>query len=84
MQSSEDRPGHESNGAGSFEPRVRREYSWPTDRFSGTARTAPRGPHSRIGDYDTHRRLQEARNRARHSTEDMIRRELGPEWARQD
>lgn len=84
MQSSEDRPASDRTEAGSFEPRVRREYAWPTDRFAGTARTAPRGPHSRIGDDDTHRRLQEARNRARHSTEDMIRRELGPEWARQD
>jgi hypothetical protein len=50
-------------------------------RFIGKARSAPRGSESRIGDDETHRRLQEARNRARHSTEDMVRRELGPEWA---
>jgi hypothetical protein len=52
-----------------------------TLRYAGTARTAPRGSDSRIGDDDTHRRLQEARNRARHSIEDIVRRELGPEWA---
>jgi hypothetical protein len=51
-----------------------------TTHFTGNARSAPKGPHSRIGDDETHRRLQEARNRARHSTEDLIRRELGPEW----
>jgi hypothetical protein len=50
------------------------------DRFAGNPRTAPLGADSRIGDDATHRRLQEARNRARHSTEDMVRRELGPEW----
>jgi hypothetical protein len=52
-----------------------------TSRLAGNARTAPRGSDSRIGDDDTHRRLQAARNRARHSIEDLIRRELGPEWA---
>jgi hypothetical protein len=77
---SEDRPVSEWNGAGRPGPRMRRDASRLTDRFTGSARTAPRGPHSTIGDDDTHRRLQEARNRARHSTEDMIRRELGPEW----
>jgi hypothetical protein len=50
-------------------------------RFATTIRTAPRGSESRIGDDATHRRLQEARNRARHSTESIVRRELGPEWA---
>jgi hypothetical protein len=79
---SEDRPASESNGAGRPEPRMQRAASRLTDRFTGTARTAPRGPHSRIGDDETHRRLQDARNRARHSTEDMIRRVLGPEWVR--
>ncbi|CAN5758266.1 hypothetical protein BH23GEM10_BH23GEM10_13120 [soil metagenome] len=84
MQSSEDRPGNEWNGAVPFTPQMRRAASRHTDRFPGTARTAPRGPFSSIGDDETHRRLQEARNRARHSTEDMIRMELRPEWARLD
>lgn len=48
--------------------------------FAGNARTAPRGSESRIGDDETHRRLQAARNRASHSIEHVIRRELGPEW----
>lgn len=52
--------------------------------FVGNARSAPKGAESRIGDDETHRRLLEARRRARHSTEDMIRRELGPEWVRED
>jgi hypothetical protein len=49
-------------------------------RMSGNARTAPKGSESRIGDDETHRRLQAARNRARHSIEALVRRELGPEW----
>jgi hypothetical protein len=49
-------------------------------RLPGTARTAPRGSESRIGDDETHRRLQAARNRASHSIETIVRRELGPEW----
>lgn len=80
MQSSEDRPVNERDEA-DVRLRVRPQASRVTDRFSGTARTAPRGADSRIGDDETHRRLQEARNRARHSTEALIRRELGPEWA---
>ena len=78
MQPSEDRPVSDREAVGPV--RVRRAASIQVDRFSGTARTAPRGADSRIGDDETHRRLQEARNRARHSTEDMVRRELGPEW----
>lgn len=79
MQSSEDRPVNQRDEA---DVRVRvRPASSLADRFPGTARTAPRGADSRIGDDETHRRLQEARNRARHSTEALIRRELGPEWA---
>jgi len=79
MQSSDDRPVNERDEADvrlSVMPGVAKR----TDRFAGTARTAPRGPESRIGDDETHRRLQEARNRATHSTELLIRRELGPEW----
>lgn len=83
MQSSDDRPLNERDEADArirvFPGSVR-----GTDRFpvtARTARTAPRGPYSRIGDDETHRRLQEARNRARHSTEALIRKELGPEWA---
>jgi hypothetical protein len=52
-----------------------------TNRFAGNARTAPRGPDSRIGDDETHRRLQAARNKASHSIEHIVRKELGPEWA---
>jgi hypothetical protein len=52
-----------------------------TSRFAGSARTAPRGSDSRIGDDETHRRLQAARNQASHSIEYLIRKELGPEWA---
>jgi hypothetical protein len=51
-------------------------------RFIFRTRTAPRGSDSRIGDDETHRRLQEARNRARHDVEAIVRRELGPEWVR--
>ena len=80
MQSSDDRPVNERDEADA-RFRVLPRISRMTDRFSGTARTAPRGPYSRIGDDETHRRLQEARNRARHSTEALIRKELGPEWA---
>ena len=77
MQLSEDRPVAEPEAIGPV--RIRTGSSVP-DRFTGNPRTAPRGADSRIGDDETHRRLQEARNRARHSTEDMVRRELGPEW----
>jgi hypothetical protein len=80
MQSSDDRPVNareEADARFRVTPRTARL----TDRFPMTARTAPRGPYSRIGDDETHRRLQEARNRARHSTESLIRRELGPEWS---
>lgn len=80
MQSSDDQPVNELQGA-DVGLRTRLRAARGTDRFPGTARTAPRGPESRIGDDETHRRLQEARNRARHSTEALIRRELGPEWA---
>ena len=73
MQLSEDRPVKDNEAIAS-----RRRAT--VDRFAGNARTAPLGADSRIGDDETHRRLQEARNRARHSTEDMVRRELGPEW----
>jgi hypothetical protein len=59
-------------------PGARRNFSL----YTGTARTAPRGSESRIGDDDTHRRLQAARNRARHSIETIVRRELGPEWVK--
>ena len=79
MQNSEDRPVNERDEA-DVRLRVRPGAIRGTDRFAGTARTAPRGADSRIGDDETHRRLQEARNRAKHSTESMIRRELGPEW----
>jgi hypothetical protein len=53
-----------------------------TSIIAGNARTAPRGSDSRIGDDETHRRLQAARNRANHSIEALVRRELGPEWAK--
>jgi hypothetical protein len=81
MQSSEDRPVADQGVAAHADGIIRRIPSRITHRYTGTARTAPKGTDSRIGDEDTHRRLQEARNRARHSIEDMIRRELGPEWA---
>lgn len=80
MQGSDDRPVNQTAGTGEA-ARVRPSASRGTDRYSGTARTAPKGPDSRIGDDETHRRLQEARNRAKHSTEELVRRELGPEWA---
>ena len=79
MQISEDRPVDERDEADG-RVRLSARASKTTDRFAGTARTAPRGADSRIGDDDTHRRLQEARNRATHSMEYRIRRELGPEW----
>jgi hypothetical protein len=79
MQISEDRPVNEGSEA-SIRVRLGNRASRLMDRFTGTGRTAPRGADSRIGDDETHRRLQEARNRARHSTESLIRRELGPEW----
>lgn len=80
MQSSDDRP---VNVVGEADVRFRvlPRSARTNDRFTITARTAPRGPYSRIGDDETHRRLQEARNRARHTTEALIRKELGPEWA---
>jgi hypothetical protein len=47
------------------------------DRFGITARTAPKDPaESSIGDDESHRRLQEARNRARRSPEDVVRHDL--------
>jgi hypothetical protein len=81
MLSNEDRPVNEGNVAAAPErviimPGAGRS----TNRFTFRARTAPRGTDSRIGDDETHRRLQEARNRARHDMETVIRRELGPEW----
>lgn len=79
MQSSEDRPANDWETVARI--RVSPRAARLTDRFPVTARTAPRGPYSQIGDDETHRRLQEARNRARHSTEALIRKELGPEWA---
>lgn len=79
MQISEDRPVDERDEA-DVRVRLSSRASRLTDRFAGTARTAPRGADSRIGDDETHRRLQEARNRATHSMEHLIRRELGPEW----
>ena len=80
MQSSDDRPVNQREEADA-RFRVLPGAARVLDRFPVTARTAPRGPHSRIGDDETHRRLQEARNRARHSMEALIRKELGPEWA---
>jgi hypothetical protein len=80
MQNGEDRPMDDRTSelapVGSGRPGA----AFRTPRFTGNARSAPKGPESRIGDDETHRRLLEARRRARHSTEDMIRRELGPEW----
>ena len=75
MQPGEDQPVSETEATG-----TRTRAKKTADRFAGNPRTAPRGNDSRIGDDETHRRLQAARNRARHSTEDMVRRELGPEW----
>jgi hypothetical protein len=80
MLSSEDRQVIDRNGGAAEDARLRTEARKKIDRYTGILRTAPKGADSAIGDDETHRRLQEARNRARHSTEDMIRRELGPEW----
>jgi hypothetical protein len=78
MLSNEDRP--VSDGSGAVAP-TRKAGARPAPRFTVNARTAPRGSDSRIGDDETHRRLQEARNKAKHSTESIVRRVLGPEWA---
>lgn len=78
MLSSEDRPVKES--AGAQPSRGRRAAAPPVEVYTGSIRTAPLGAHSRIGDDETHRRLQAARNQATHSTENLIRRVLGPEW----
>jgi hypothetical protein len=81
MLSNEDRPVNEGSGEAAPERlRVVPGAGRTLSRFSISTRTAPRGSESRIGDDETHRRLQEARNRARHTTESIIRRELGPEW----
>jgi hypothetical protein len=79
MQNGEDRSVEERNVAAA-PARVVPPDAMLSNPFVGKARSAPKGSESRIGDDATHRRLQEARNRARHSTEDMVRRELGPEW----
>jgi hypothetical protein len=81
MLSNEDRPVIEGSGSGAPAQTRRAGAFSSISRFATTIRTAPRGSESRIGDDETHRRLQEARNRARHSTEAIVRRELGPEWA---
>jgi len=82
MQNGEDRTAAEGNVAVTPAPAGRTGTRTAT-RFAGKARSAPKGIESQIGDDETHRRLQEARNRARHSTEDMVRRELGPEWVQE-
>jgi hypothetical protein len=83
MLSNEERPVSEGNVAAAPERVIIMPGAGRTNnRFTLSARTAPRGSESRIGDDETHRRLQEARNRARHDLEAVIRRELGPEWAR--
>jgi hypothetical protein len=83
MLSNEDRPVNEGNVAAAPERVIIMPGAGRTaTRFPFSARTAPRGSDSRIGDDETHRRLQAARNRARHDLEAVIRRELGPEWAR--
>jgi hypothetical protein len=82
MLSNEDRPEVEGSGADAPGQARRAGTIRKLSRLTTSIRTAPRGSESRIGDDDTHRRLQEARNRARHSTESIIRRELGPEWVR--
>jgi hypothetical protein len=79
MESSEDRPVSGFDEAAML-ARPRSIPGALHSRFTGRARSAPKGSDSRIGDDETHRRLQEARNRARHSTESLVRRELGPEW----
>jgi hypothetical protein len=81
MKSNEDRPDIDGSGQGASGGLYGAGALDSISRLAGSIRTAPRGPDSRIGDDETHRRLQEARNRARHSTESIIRRELGPEWA---
>lgn len=80
MQTNEERPTEPIDTKAPVRPGRpgAREFS----RFAGNARTAPRGPDSRIGDDETHRRLQAARNRARHSIETIVRKELGPEWVK--
>lgn len=80
MQNGEDRTAAEENVAVPSATAGQAGATRLATRFAGKARSAPKGTESRIGDDETHRRLQEARNRARHSTEDMVRRELGPEW----
>ena len=80
MQNGEDRSVEERNVAAAPAQLVPADVT-QSHSFIGKVRSAPKGSESRIGDDATHRRLQEARNRARHSTEDMVRRELGPEWA---
>jgi hypothetical protein len=83
MLSNEDRPVSEGSVAAAPERVIIMPGAGrPASRFTFSGRTAPRGSESRIGDDATHRRLQEARNRARHDLESIIRRELGPEWAR--
>jgi hypothetical protein len=81
MLSNEDRPEVEGSGVRAHGRVARAGALTSISRLATTIRTAPRGSESRIGDDETHRRLQEARNRARHSTEAIVRRELGPEWA---
>jgi len=83
MLSNEERPVSEENAAAAPERIILMPGAGRTvNRFTFSTRTAPRGSESRIGDDETHRRLQEARNRARHDMEAIIKRELGPEWAR--
>jgi hypothetical protein len=83
MQNVEDRSAAEGNVSVPSAPVGVAGVMRPPTRFAGKARSAPKGTESQIGDDETHRRLQEARNRARHSTEDMVRRELGPEWVKE-
>jgi hypothetical protein len=82
MVNNEDRPVNEASEAAAPAGSRRAKAGRQASRFTWNARTAPRGAESRIGDDETHRRLQEARNRASHTTEDLVRRYLGPEWAR--
>ena len=83
MQKGEDRSAADRNVAAPPVPTGRTGASRLASRFTGKARSAPKGTESRIGDDETHRRLQDARNRARHSTEEMVRKELGPEWVQE-
>jgi hypothetical protein len=83
MQNGEDRTAADVNVAEPMAPAGRAAAIRQVARFAGKARSAPKGTESQLGDDETHRRLQEARNRARHSTEDMVRRELGPEWVQE-